>query len=169
SGNRGATTAGRRVVAVARAVGSFRLVAHRVPFRCAFSVSTVQCPRLVRIQFQQGRQDLNLQPAVLETAALPIELRPSRLAGQPALTPGCRPFLTFDVGKSRGPSVHRPWCELLISDYSLTSLTASLTAVRTTWPDSGSHFAEIELSPSWPISVVKASMMSSPFSSRHSF
>jgi len=30
---------------------------------------------------------LNLQPAVLETAALPVELRPfSRLAGQPALT-----------------------------------------------------------------------------------
>jgi hypothetical protein len=25
---------------------------------------------------QQGRQDLNLQPAVLETAALPVELRP---------------------------------------------------------------------------------------------
>ena len=24
----------------------------------------------------QGRQDLNLQPAVLETAALPVELRP---------------------------------------------------------------------------------------------
>ncbi len=27
----------------------------------------------------QGRQDLNLQPAVLETAALPIELRPYAL------------------------------------------------------------------------------------------
>jgi hypothetical protein len=25
---------------------------------------------------QQGRQDLNLQPPVLETGALPIELRP---------------------------------------------------------------------------------------------
>jgi hypothetical protein len=33
-------------------------------------VFTVQCPPL------QGRQDLNLQPAVLETAALPVELRP---------------------------------------------------------------------------------------------
>ncbi|SBS75841.1 hypothetical protein MHPYR_280009 [uncultured Mycobacterium sp.] len=29
------------------------------------------------IQLLQGRQDLNLQPAVLETAALPVELRPS--------------------------------------------------------------------------------------------
>jgi hypothetical protein len=27
-------------------------------------------------RIQQGRQDLNLQPAVLETAALPVELRP---------------------------------------------------------------------------------------------
>jgi hypothetical protein len=33
-------------------------------------VVTIQCPPL------QGRQDLNLQPAVLETAALPVELRP---------------------------------------------------------------------------------------------
>jgi hypothetical protein len=33
-------------------------------------VFTIQCPPL------QGRQDLNLQPAVLETAALPVELRP---------------------------------------------------------------------------------------------
>jgi hypothetical protein len=33
-------------------------------------VVTFQCPPL------QGRQDLNLQPAVLETAALPVELRP---------------------------------------------------------------------------------------------
>src|SRR5664279_2058639 len=29
----------------------------------------------------QGRQDLNLQPAVLETAALPVELRPLAAAG----------------------------------------------------------------------------------------
>jgi hypothetical protein len=29
-----------------------------------------------RHRTQQGRQDLNLQPAVLETAALPVELRP---------------------------------------------------------------------------------------------
>src|SRR6476469_3097379 len=32
---------------------------------------------LSSIQFEQGRKDLNLQPAVLETAALPVELRPS--------------------------------------------------------------------------------------------
>jgi hypothetical protein len=31
---------------------------------------------IARITHQQGRQDLNLQPAVLETAALPVELRP---------------------------------------------------------------------------------------------
>jgi hypothetical protein len=31
---------------------------------------------IARIHHQQGRQDLNLQPAVLETAALPLELRP---------------------------------------------------------------------------------------------
>jgi hypothetical protein len=32
--------------------------------------------RIVAARIQQGRQDLNLQPAVLETAALPVELRP---------------------------------------------------------------------------------------------
>src|SRR3954469_24691295 len=37
---------------------------------------TFQCPHLSSIRLQQGRQDLNLQPAVLETAALPVELRP---------------------------------------------------------------------------------------------
>jgi hypothetical protein len=31
---------------------------------------------LVEYSVEQGRQDLNLQPAVLETAALPVELRP---------------------------------------------------------------------------------------------
>ena len=31
-----------------------------------------------------------------------------------------------------------------------------------TWPVSGSHFTEIELSPSWPISVVNASITTSP-------
>jgi hypothetical protein len=30
----------------------------------------------VEYSVEQGRQDLNLQPAVLETAALPVELRP---------------------------------------------------------------------------------------------
>jgi hypothetical protein len=29
-----------------------------------------------RLRVQQGRQDSNLQPPVLETGALPIELRP---------------------------------------------------------------------------------------------
>jgi hypothetical protein len=51
-------------------------------------VVTFQCPPL-QVRFLlgpyrpasspdalQGRQDLNLQPAVLETAALPVELRP---------------------------------------------------------------------------------------------
>ena len=40
----------------------------------------------------------------------------------------------------------------------------SPTAVRTTWPVSGSHFTEIELSPSWPISVVNASITIAPSS-----
>jgi hypothetical protein len=43
-------------------------------------VITFQCPpshdRILWSGYQQGRQDLNLQPAVLETAALPVELRP---------------------------------------------------------------------------------------------
>src|SRR5687768_7139148 len=43
---------------------------------CLSSVVTFQCPHLSSIRLQQGRQDLNLQPAVLETAALPVELRP---------------------------------------------------------------------------------------------
>src|SRR5687767_4687664 len=34
---------------------------------------------LVEYSVEQGRQDLNLQPAVLETAALPVELRPFRM------------------------------------------------------------------------------------------
>jgi hypothetical protein len=44
-------------------------------------VFTIQCPPF-QVRFLlgpdalQGRQDLNLQPAVLETAALPVELRP---------------------------------------------------------------------------------------------
>jgi hypothetical protein len=35
-------------------------------------------PTILRFRFTtgQGRQDSNLQPAVLETAALPIELQP---------------------------------------------------------------------------------------------
>ena len=39
---------------------------------------------------------------------------------------------------------------------------ASAAAVRTTWPVSGSHFTEIELSPSWPIIVVNASITTVP-------
>jgi hypothetical protein len=84
-------------------------------------------------RIQQGRQDLNLQPAVLETAALPVELRP--FAGWQAnllvlglhLTPllriaslcivvdahNARAIRGFNsdsalvMGKPRGPSVHR--------------------------------------------------------------
>ena len=37
---------------------------------------------------QQGRQDLNLQPPVLETGALPIELRPSVAGGLYRCAPG---------------------------------------------------------------------------------
>ena len=56
--------------------GTIALVAHRMPFVGLLLVVTVQCPRSSIIRLQQGRQDLNLQPAVLETAALPVELRP---------------------------------------------------------------------------------------------
>src|SRR5690348_9539489 len=38
----------------------------------------------------QGRQDLNLQPAVLETAALPVELHPSAGRGADPGRPGPR-------------------------------------------------------------------------------
>jgi hypothetical protein len=33
-------------------------------------------PRISRASLPQGRQDSNLQPPVLETGALPVELRP---------------------------------------------------------------------------------------------
>src|SRR3954447_11567340 len=51
---------------------------------------TFQCPHLSSIRLQQGRQDLNLQPAVLETAALPVELRPfsDGTAGRPSIPSG---------------------------------------------------------------------------------
>src|SRR6476620_3810547 len=53
-------------------------------------VVTYQCPHLSSIRLQQGRQDLNLQPAVLETAALPVELRPfsDGTAGRPSIPSG---------------------------------------------------------------------------------
>ncbi len=61
--------------AVACGAGTIALVAHRMPFVWVsgghYPVST-----LVEYSVEQGRQDLNLQPAVLETAALPVELRP---------------------------------------------------------------------------------------------
>src|SRR5712671_2009131 len=53
---------------------------------------------LVEYSVEQGRQDLNLQPAVLETAALPVELRPFKddtagRATRPGLTQTARsPF-----------------------------------------------------------------------------
>lgn len=42
---------------------------------CPISTSVHHCTTVV-LTLEQGRQDLNLQPAVLETAALPFELRP---------------------------------------------------------------------------------------------
>src|ERR1700733_14498555 len=57
--------------AVGCGVGIDVFVAHRMLLRSIVCVVvTFQCPPL------QVRQDLNLQPAVLETAALPVELRP---------------------------------------------------------------------------------------------
>ena len=95
----------------------------------AFRLFGVWSPSSVHIrciQLQQGRQDLNLQPAVLETAALPVELRPfsgrlTRHSGRASHnsraprsvdreTDGQR----AEMGKPRGPSVHRPRTELLI-------------------------------------------------------
>src|SRR5277367_2092110 len=46
----------------------------REPFPAG--LGTVPVSSMARLRLQQGRQDLNLQPAVLETAALPVELRP---------------------------------------------------------------------------------------------
>src|SRR5258705_5469625 len=79
---------------------------------------------------QQGRQDLNLQPAVLETAALPVELRPFAVgrptcAYLPGLTRRARsPFGTrrtdgqrAAMGKPRGPSVHRRGSQILITRF----------------------------------------------------
>ena len=53
----------------------------------------------------QGRQDLNLQPAVLETAALPIEPRPSALH-RPAvpLVLGCTGAYSTDGWRSQASS-----------------------------------------------------------------
>ena len=44
---------------------------------------------------KQGRQDLNLQPAVLETAALPIELRPYVAVSAHIWTPTSSPTLPY--------------------------------------------------------------------------
>ena len=63
---------------------SCRVRLGRVPTaRCA--PSSVHHDSSCLFSYQQGRQDLNLQPAVLETAALPVELRPSlfRAVGSP--------------------------------------------------------------------------------------
>src|SRR4029079_13099468 len=73
---------------------------------------------LVEYSVEQGRQDLNLQPAVLETAALPVELRPF----SSGLTQFARsPFGRFEtdgqragLGKPGGPSVARHPAQLLI-------------------------------------------------------
>ena len=67
-------------------------------------VVTFQCPHCVEYSVEQGRQDLNLQPAVLETAALPVELRPFRVA-LPAGPPG--PRLTQFARSPFGRSVNR--------------------------------------------------------------
>src|SRR5207237_2162149 len=53
-------------------------------------------PGLAQLFNQQGRQDSNLQPPVLETGALPIELRPSVAAGIVSAPSGV-------------PSPPRPW------------------------------------------------------------
>jgi hypothetical protein len=47
----------------------------------------------------QGRQDSNLQPPVLETGALPVELRPLGLQGQ--CTGGFRPSFLRDDERMR--------------------------------------------------------------------
>ena len=84
------------------------------------SVGHLPVSTLVEYSVEQGRQDLNLQPAVLETAALPVELRPFRmalLAGPPVRglhnlrAPRSADFQTdgqrAGLGKPRGPSVAR--------------------------------------------------------------
>jgi hypothetical protein len=53
---------------------SLSSVHHGTHFWSGFSSG--RSARIVAGRIQQGRQDLNLQPAVLETAALPVELRP---------------------------------------------------------------------------------------------
>src|SRR5258705_10553559 len=79
---------------------------------------------MARSSPQQGRQDLNLQPAVLEAAALPVELRPFTVG-----RPTCGPHTilraprsvdqqptdsAFKWVKPRGPSVHPARSEILI-------------------------------------------------------
>ena len=85
-------------------------------------VGPVPCPVSTRVEYsvEQGRQDLNLQPAVLETAALPVELRPfgmtyrgshsSRAPRSVDQADGQR----AQLGKPRGPSVACRGSEILI-------------------------------------------------------
>ena len=53
--------------------------------------------------FLQGRQDLNLQPAVLETAALPVELRPFAVGKTCPVRP--RPTQCAEAHMTRAPSI----------------------------------------------------------------
>src|SRR5271163_472778 len=92
---------------------------------------------------QQGRQDLNLQPAVLETAALPVELRP--FAGWQAnlRVPGLPNARALQLKEKRAGNGKTPRSECTSEQVSGTN-----HAVRTICPASMSHLRLTESSPS---------------------
>ena len=65
----------------------FGAVARGFTFAEEASKETARC-RALAFEATQGRQDLNLQPPVLETGALPIELRPSAWVARLILAAG---------------------------------------------------------------------------------
>ena len=65
----------------------FTLLSPFGPAKCVIRTTFDAYPELELEQSKQGRQDLNLQPPVLETGALPIELRPSVAA--PSVSAPC--------------------------------------------------------------------------------
>src|SRR5512132_258154 len=79
----------------------------------------------------QGRQDSNLQPPVLETGALPVELRPSAfLRPPPRLRPRytvCKPSHCFVLGRPRiAPNTRAP-CVFALLGFRRPIVTAPAT------------------------------------------
>ena len=119
------------------------------------------------VRRQQGRQDLNLQPAVLETAALPVELRPFAVGRTDPPPTRSNPVLGACTARASARAIRGKRVNAGKTPRSeCTSTRESVTnhAVLTTCPDSASHFSWIELSPSCPIRVVYASRITSPSS-----